>query len=81
MEILIVHDEQLKNYAIKAYEYLTSAGYTVVLTDVSEYTGTLPITTVPVFLIRKSGKDGYAIRGKQPLDVILNWAKNSGTGN
>lgn len=81
MEILIVHDEQLKNYATKAYEYLTSAGYSVVLTDVANYDGSLQITTVPTFLIRKSGKDGYAVKGKQPLDVILNWARNSGAGN
>ncbi len=37
MEILIVHDEQLKNYAIKAYEYLTSAGYTATLVDIADY--------------------------------------------
>lgn len=81
MEILILYNEQLKNYANKAGDYLTSAGYPVLLTDISEYTGTMKISTLPVFLIRKAGKDGYAIKGKQPLDVILDWAKNSGIGN
>jgi len=32
-------------------------------------------------MIRKSDKEGYVIKGKQPLDIILNWARNSGAGN
>lgn len=81
MEILIVHDEQLKNYVSKVSDYLVTYGFTTTIVDIAEYTGSIPVTSVPTFLIKKSDKEGYAMRGKQPLDVILNWAKNSGAGN
>jgi len=81
MEIVIIYNEQLKNYAYKTYDYLVTSGHIVTMQDVTEYTGTMPITTVPTFLIKKAGKEGYLLRGKQPLDVILNWARNSGVGN
>lgn len=80
MEILIVQNEQLNSYVSKTKEYLVSQGYTVAVVDITEYNGSMPITTVPTFLIKKSGKEGYVMKGKQPLDIILNWAKNSGAG-
>lgn len=81
MEIVIVQNEQLKNYVSRVNDYLLSNGYAVTVVDVLDYTGNVPVTTVPTFLIRKQNKEGYAMRGKQPLDIILNWAKNSGAGN
>jgi hypothetical protein len=81
MEIVIVYDEQLRSYVAKTSDYLTDRGYSVTMQDIGTYSGSVPVTTVPTFLIKKSGKEGYLLRGKQPLDVILNWARNSGIGN
>jgi predicted DsbA family dithiol-disulfide isomerase len=81
MEIVILYSEQLKDYTSRTSDYLTDRGYRVTTQNVAEYEGAMPITTVPTFLIRKAGKEGYLLKGKQPLDVILNWAKNSGIGN
>lgn len=79
MEIIIVYNDQIKNYVDKVSAYLESMGYAVGTKNINEYEGTT-ISTVPTFLIKKSGKEGYLLKGKQPLDVILNWAKNSGIG-
>ncbi len=81
MEIIIIYNEQLQKYTAKTSDYLIDKGYQVVMQDIAEYTGSMPITTVPTFLIRKAGKEGYLLKGKQPLDIILNWARNSGIGN
>lgn len=81
MEILIIQNSQLENYVSKIRDYLNAQGFVVNVLNVDDYSGNVPITTVPTFLIKKSGKEGYAMRGKQPLDIILNWAKNSGAGN
>jgi hypothetical protein len=81
MEIVIIYNEQLQSYTTKTSDYLTDRGYKVTMQSVTEYTGAMPITAVPTFLIKKAGKEGYLLRGKQPLDIILNWARNSGIGN
>lgn len=81
MEILIIQNSQLENYVSKIKDYLNAQGFVVNVLNVEDYSGNVPITTVPTFLIKKAGKEGYAMRGKQPLDIILNWAKNSGAGN
>ncbi len=78
MEILALYDDITKTYIETVITYLQSAGYVVLSQHISNYSGTYPYKSSPVFLIRKSGKDGYALQGKQPLDVIVNWAKNSG---
>ncbi len=80
MEILIVQNEQLSGYVNKTKDYLISKGYAVKIVDIADYNGNVPINTVPTFLITKAGKEGYTMRGKQPLDIILNWARNSGAG-
>jgi hypothetical protein len=80
MEILIVQNEQLSGYVTKTREYLESQGYSVTVVDIADYNGNVPVNTVPSFLITKAGKEGYTMRGKQPLDIILNWARNSGAG-
>lgn len=80
MEIVIVYNDQIKNYTDKISDYLSSHGYSVLNQNINEYKGTIAVTTVPTFLIKKSGKEAYLLKGKQPLDVILNWAKNSGVG-
>jgi hypothetical protein len=78
MDILIIYNEQLKAYAYKIADSLKSSGYAVYTLDVKDYTGNQSITAVPTFLIRKGTKEGYMIKGKQPLNFILEWAKNSG---
>jgi hypothetical protein len=81
MEILIIYNSQISDYAAKVAEFLKENGFSVNLEDISIYSGNTNITTVPTFLIRKAEKEGYMLNGKQPLDVILNWAKNSGARN
>jgi hypothetical protein len=78
MEVIIIHNEQLKPYANKIANTLQSMGYLVKSIDISDYTGNQPITTVPTFFMRKAEKEGYMLKGKQPLNVLLDWAKNSG---
>ena len=81
MEILIVHNEQLKNYVSKVSDYLSTYGFTVSMVSIEDYRGSIAVDSVPTFMIRKSDKEGYVTKGKQPLDIILNWARNSGAGN
>lgn len=78
MEILALYDDITKTYVETVIAYLQSSNYITISQHINNYSGTYQCKSTPTFLIRKAGKDGYALQGKQPLDVIVNWAKNSG---
>jgi hypothetical protein len=78
MEILAIYDNITKLYVESVCVYLESKNYIVTLQHIKDYTGNYTCVSTPTFLIKKSEKYGYPMQGKQPLDVILNWAINSG---
>jgi hypothetical protein len=78
MEILAVYDNTTKKYVETVYDYLKSKDYTVTLQHINDYKGNYICVATPIFLLKKSEKYAYPLQGKQPLDIILNWAINSG---
>jgi hypothetical protein len=78
MEILAIYDDITKQYVERVYDYLVSKGYSISMQHIQDYEGNYICISTPTLLIKKFEKYGYPIQGKQPLDVILNWAKNSG---
>lgn len=78
MEILALYDDITKIYVENVVLHLESLGYTTKLQHINNYSGAYLYKSTPTLLISKSGKDAYALQGKQPLDIIVNWARNSG---
>lgn len=78
MKILALYDNITKKYVENVAITLESLGYSVIVMNINDYVGTFLGSATPTFLIRKEEKDAYAIQGKQPIDVIIDWAKNSG---
>jgi hypothetical protein len=78
MKIIAVYNEQLREYVQRVVSSLQLEGYAVEMTSIDDYTGNQAIASIPTFFIRKDDKDSYAYRGKAPVSVILEWAKNSG---
>jgi predicted DsbA family dithiol-disulfide isomerase len=78
MKIIAIYNDQLFNYVEKISQMLEQDGYSVDLIKLEEYSSNQNITSIPTFLIQKEGKDGYALKGKNTIGAVLEWAKNSG---